>query len=198
MRTLEKGAHLRRNPRGFPRCALSKSLRTFEQVAHLPTRAPPWTRCRWSVKSHRIGLRPWLLGFAFEARAVPSWVDFIHTFLTGALRADSERHGCREKKSRALIQARLRIGEIYSLSLYRYFILSSQIMRTEPLLGQYGSFLPAREESATDCGATDWGTQSKIANPKLPASRLLGRLDVELALREENRGGDRTEQADGQ
>jgi hypothetical protein len=39
VRTFEKGAHLRRNPRSFPRCALSKPVRTLEGIAHLPGRA---------------------------------------------------------------------------------------------------------------------------------------------------------------
>jgi hypothetical protein len=37
VRTLQRGAHLRRNPRGFPRCAL------FESAAHLRTKCAPST-----------------------------------------------------------------------------------------------------------------------------------------------------------
>jgi hypothetical protein len=52
---------------------------------------------------------------AYGARAVPSWVDFMQTFLTGVPWADPERHGCREtKRAVPQILARLRIGEIYS------------------------------------------------------------------------------------
>jgi hypothetical protein len=58
VRTLEKGAHLRRNRRHFPRCAL------FEKGEHLrttcaPSAGPrPCTRCRSRVKSCRHLLRP--------------------------------------------------------------------------------------------------------------------------------------------
>src|SRR5580704_15425085 len=51
VRTLEKGAHLRRNHRDYPRCALSKTVRIFEGGAYLRTRAPPWTRCRRRVRA---------------------------------------------------------------------------------------------------------------------------------------------------
>jgi hypothetical protein len=66
----------------------------------------------------------------------------------------------RNKKSRAQILARLRIGEIDSLPLYRNFVVSTLIVHTDPAVGQYGSFLPDQSRSTRD------GLETTIQNRK--------------------------------
>jgi hypothetical protein len=78
VRTLEKGAHLRRNHRDYPRCALSKTVRIFEGGAHLRTRAPPWTRCRRRVRA--------VTGFGL-VRFVWNKGPFFHAFILNSGRA---------------------------------------------------------------------------------------------------------------
>jgi hypothetical protein len=53
VRILEKGAHLRRNLRHFPRCALSTIVRIFEPRAHLRSRASALTSAS-SVEPHPV------------------------------------------------------------------------------------------------------------------------------------------------
>jgi hypothetical protein len=154
VRTLENGAHLRRNLRGFPRCALSNSVSIFEGVAHLRQGLGPapgavdalsraaagfgLVRFVWTTfvsfmcssllerpvgsrggRSRRAGIAALIrkpLGLErrlrsinlFAAGAVPTW-----PFRLDAGRVRTKRSPHENKKSRAFIQARLRVGEIY-------------------------------------------------------------------------------------
>ncbi len=154
VRTLEKGAHLRRNHRGFPRCAL------FEKAAHLRTTCAPSAgprpsgtrsrvRCRCCVKSCWNLLRPRSRCVASKrirsaaahdaslgagARALP-WDLFCLLSQPFAFRILLGRN----KKSRALSEARLRLCEIYSSRLYRISSFLSRIIadRGGPVQDQY-------------------------------------------------------------
>jgi hypothetical protein len=71
VRTLEKGAHLRRDPRGFPRCAL------FETGAHLRTTCAP------SKQGRALALHPGpfsrKVAQALAAASIPLFEEVSHS-----------------------------------------------------------------------------------------------------------------------
>jgi hypothetical protein len=147
VRTLEKGAHLRRNRRGFPRCALSKpcapskQVRTFGRALALhpvPLTygcAQPLAPASFAVFAE--GSSSFMLSVRREGD--PGVRDLrakrISLFAAGAgppkpfrsragsaIGADSEEQGPAIERAAPLDQARLRMSEIYSVSLYRVWL----------------------------------------------------------------------------
>jgi hypothetical protein len=155
-------------------CASSKEVRTFQGTALDPV---PMTR---KVAQGRASAL--VAFFADKLGAVPLRVDFIQAFLIGrcAVGADFEPHGPQETKRAApRLQARLRVCEIYSLSLYRNLFFCSCIMRTKRPVGQDGNFLPTREEREAGLSVAARITSCLVARTGLLVLSSVPKSDVQ-------------------
>ena len=120
----ERAAHLRRNLRHFPECALFKTRALFACRAHLRSRAS--------------ALHP----VPFSRKVLQALVSASLDKLEGHNPTKGQKDTAQQKRAAPLFQARLRLGEIDSFWLYRILLTLLSAMRSSRSIAKLSSTLP--------------------------------------------------------